>query len=73
MGSKATTVMRYLLVAADKSSKLPIVIPDEIVVKNNTQKSPKFRTTKKRVQKKDPKSNNSPVKKRKQTATALAK
>ena len=65
--------MRYLLVAADKSSKLPIVIPDEIVVKNKTQKSPKFKTTKKRVKKNPPESKNYPVKKRKQTAIPLTK
>ena len=65
--------MRYLLVAADKSSKLPIVIPDEIVVRNKNKKSPKFKTTKKRVKKILPESKNSPVKKRKQIAIPLTK
>ena len=41
--------MRYLLVAEDKSSKLPIEITDEIIVKNSTTK--RLKTTKHKASK----------------------
>lgn len=63
---------RFLLVAADKSTKIPIEVPTEIVKKSTkvSSKSPKLKTIKtdKRVKKKN-KSN----KKIRQIARSIAK
>ena len=67
----ALGVMRYLLVAPDNSSQLPIDIPDEIVVKKQSKVSLTNKSTRKRqVQKsfKKPK-----TQKRKQSAKSLSK
>ena len=68
--------MRFLLVAADKSSKIPVKVPDEIVADNKTSK--KEITSKKRAKrpsisksKKSRKPRN--TSKRRQIAKAIAK
>ena len=63
--------MRYLLVAPDNTSQLPIDIPDEIVVKKSkTHLQPNKSTRKRPV----PKSFKKPkTKKRKQGAKSLSK
>ena len=73
--------MRYLLVAADKSSQLPVEIPDEILTRKTKTKPATLKTHKTRAtalkpsQKKrkrsNPKSNTK--KKRKQIAKPIAK
>ena len=57
--------MRYLLVAADKSSQLPVEIPDEIVTHT------KVKSTK--VKRSPPKAQHKTSKKRKQIARPIAK
>ena len=72
---KPYTVMRYILVAADKSSKLPINIPDDIIVKIPTSiihKTPKLKAPKKKVKRNSSKSKTL-VKKHKQSAKSIAK
>ena len=73
---KSHTVMRYILVAADKSSKLPINIPDDIIVKKPTSiihKTPKLKAPKKKVKRNSSKSKATLVKKHKQSAKSIAK
>ena len=68
--------MRYILVAEDKNSKLPIEIPDEIIVKNSTTKrlkTTKHKASKTTVKRNTPNSKNITKKKQKQTAQSLAK
>lgn len=67
--------MRYLLVAPDKSSQFPVDIPNEIIAKSKTksQKNPKLKAPKKKVKRNPPKSKQTLLKKRKQSAKVLAK
>ena len=67
--------MRYLLVAPDKSSNIPIDIPSEIIAKSKTksQKKLKSRTPKKRIKRNSQKTKKVLAKKRKQSAKVLAK
>ena len=66
--------MRYLLVAADKSSQLPVEIPDEIVVHRKSSKAksaaPKIPSKLKRLSKAK---KNTVFKKHKQISRAIAK
>ena len=69
--------MRYLLVAADKSVKLPIEIPDEIIIKNSPSK--RLKPTKLKASKTKFRTNRNTTfskiikNKQKQTAQSLAK
>ena len=65
--------MRYLLVAADKSSQLPIEIPDEILTHKavSKAKSGNLKTSQKKVKRLSTKSR--PKKKRNQIAKPIAK
>ena len=68
--------MRYILVVADKSSKLSINIPDDIIVKKLTSiihKTPKLKAPKNKVKRNFSKSEATLVKKRKQSAKSIAK
>ena len=67
--------MRYLLVAPDKNSQIPVDIPNELIAKSKakTQKSPKSRTPKKKVKRNSTKTKKVYPKKRKQSAKVLAK
>ena len=67
--------MRYLLVAPDKSSNIPIDIPSKIIAKSKTksQKKLKSGTPKKRIKRNSQKSKKVLTKKRKQGAKVLAK
>lgn len=69
------TVMRYLLVAPDKSSQFPVDIPNEIIAKSKTKspKNPRIKTPTKKVKRNSSKSKQPLVKKRKQSAKVLAK
>ena len=66
--------MRYLLVAADKSSQLPVEIPNEIVVhtKASKHKSTASKSAQK-VKKRPTKAKNKVSKKRKQISRPIAK
>ena len=70
--------MRYLLVAADKSSQLPVEIPDEILTHKSRAKASKVHKTRATPSKPSKKRKRSvskahPKKKRKQSAKPIAK
>ena len=66
-------VMRYLLVAEDKSAKIPINISDEIVVGKSSLKKSSSKSVKPKVKRKISKSIPPTFKKHKQSAKSLVK
>ena len=69
------TIMRYLLITPDKSTQLPIDVPDEIIVtKSRTVVTPTaFKSSRKAVKQNSIKSKARKIKRRKQVAKSVAK
>lgn len=69
------TIMRYLLITPDKSSQLPIEVPNEIAVTKSTSvvKSTAFKSSRKAAKQNSIKSKARKIKRRKQVAKSVAK
>ena len=73
------TIMRYLLITPDKSSQLPIEVPNEIAIQPNQTKSTSkvksttFKSSRKATKRNSIKSKARKIKRSKQVAKSVAK
>ena len=69
------TIMRYLLITPDKSSQLPVEVPNEIAITKSTSKvkSSTFKSSRKATKRNSIKSKARKIKRSKQVAKSVAK